>query len=369
MDSDQISSTCLPIAGSDDSPPVYDALLIVGFGGPERREDVMPFLENVTRGRNIPRERLLEVAEHYDHFGGISPLNGQVRDLIEALRPELERRAIRLPIYWGNRNWHPMLADSLRAMTDDGVKNALAVVLAAYSSYSSCRQYREDIERARAEVGPAAPPVRKMRVFYNHPDFIAANAERVAEALARLPAEAQKSARIAFTAHSIPTSMARQCDYEAQLEESSRLIAESLGIRRDRWSLVYQSRSGRPQDPWLEPDVLDHLDDLSRQGAESVVIHPVGFLSDHIEVLFDLDEQARERCRGLGIVMERSATVGTHARFVSMLGELIDERINPKPGGTRRAIGIFGPNHDVCPVDCCPPPTRPTARPEPKARA
>lgn len=363
MDSDQFLSTCLPTADMEEPSPPYDALLIVGFGGPERREDVMPFLENVTRGRNIPRERLLEVAEHYDHFGGVSPINGQVRDLIEALRPELERREIRLPVYWGNRNWHPMLADTLRAMTGDGVKHALAVVLAAYSSYSSCRQYREDIERARHAVGPDAPPVRKMRVFYNHPDFIAANADRVAEALARLPTEAQKSTRIAFTAHSIPTSLARQCDYESQLEETSRLVAESLGIGRDRWSLVYQSRSGRPQDPWLEPDILDHLDDLGRQGAESVVIHPVGFLSDHIEVLFDLDQEARERCERLGITMERSATVGTHLRFVSMLGELIEERIKPRPGASRRAIGIFGPSHDLCQADCCPPPTRSTARP------
>jgi ferrochelatase len=336
--------------------------LIVGFGGPEKREDVMPFLENVTRGRNIPRERLLEVAEHYDHFGGVSPINGQVRALTDVLRPELDRREIPLPIYWGNRNWHPFLTQALQTMTSDGVKHALAVVLAAYSSYSSCRQYREDIERARGEVGADAPPVQKMRVFYNHPDFITANAERVAEALARIPTEAKQSTRIAFTAHSIPASMARQCAYESQLEETSRLTADSLGIGRDRWSLVYQSRSGRLQDPWLEPDILDHLDDLKRQGTESVVIHPVGFLSDHVEVLFDLDEEARERCEQLGIAMERSATVGTHPRFVSMLGELIEERIRPKDGEARRSIGNLGPNHDVCPADCCLPPARPELR-------
>jgi ferrochelatase len=349
-----------PIAGPEGPTPHYDALLVVGFGGPERREDVMPFLENVTRGRNVPRDRLLEVAGHYDHFGGASPINGQVRALIEALRPELERRGVRLPIYWGNRNWHPFLVDAVREMTGDGVKNALAVVLAAYSSYSSCRQYREDVERACNAVGPDAPSVGKLRVFYNHPDFIAANAERVAEALARLPAEAAGSARIAFTAHSIPVSMARRCAYEAQLDETCRLVADSLGIGRARWSLVYQSRSGRPQDPWLGPDVLDHLDDLARASVASVVIHPVGFLSDHIEVLYDLDEEARERCGRLGVRMERSATVGTHPRFVSMLGELIEERILPRPGRPRRAIGWFGPSHDVCPLDCCPPSPRPT---------
>jgi ferrochelatase len=337
------------------------AILIVGFGGPEKPEDVMPFLENVTRGRNIPRQRLLEVAEHYHHFGGVSPINGQVRAVIDALRPELDRRGIRLPIYWGNRNWHPFLADTMRSMTDAGIEHAIAVVLAGYSSYSSCRQYREDLERARESVGQGAPSFSKMRVFYNHPDFIAANADRVSDALSKMPPELRDSCRIAFTAHSIPDSMARNCLYQAQLEETSRLIAESLGIGPDRWSLVYQSRSGRPQDPWLEPDILDHLDELSRQAVRGVVIHPVGFLSDHIEVLFDLDEEAKRRCQDHGIHMERSATVGTHERFISMLGELIEERVKPQSWVARRAIGKFGPSHDICPIDCCLPPVRPTA--------
>jgi ferrochelatase len=318
----------------------------------------MPFLENVTRGRNIPQHRLLEVAEHYHHFGGVSPINAQVRAVIDALRPELDRRDIRLPIYWGNRNWHPFLADTMRAMTDAGVRHALAVVQAGYSSYSSCRQYREDLQRARETVGNNAPDISKMRVFYNHPDFIAANADRVSEALSKMPQDLRTSCRIAFTAHSIPDSMARNCLYQAQLEETSRLVAESLGVSSDRWSLVFQSRSGRPQDPWLEPDILDHLDDLKRQEVRGVVIHPVGFLSDHIEVLFDLDEEAKQRCQDHGIVMERSATVGTHERFISMLGELIEERVRPENRIEHRAIGKFGPSHDNCPVDCCLPPAR-----------
>lgn len=319
----------------------------------------MPFLENVTRGRNVPRERLLEVAEHYQHFGGVSPINAQVRALIAALKPELERRGIDLPVYWGNRNWHPLLPDTLRTMVEAGSRKALALVLAAYSSYSSCRQYREDVERAREIVGENAPSVDKIRVFYNHPDFIGANAEKVRQALSKFPADARDSARIAFTAHSIPLSMAKNSDYERQLTETSRLIAESLGIGPDRWSLVYQSRSGRPQDPWLEPDILDHIDALKSQGVENLVIHPVGFLSDHVEVLFDLDEEAKERCRQHGIRMERSATVGTHPRFVSMLGELIEERLKD---ADRRAVGVYGPNHDICPLDCCPPPARSPVR-------
>jgi ferrochelatase len=342
----------------------YDAILIVAFGGPEKPDDVMPFLENVTRGRGIPRERLLEVAEHYDHFGGVSPINGQVRELIAVLSPELEAWQIHLPVYWGNRNWHPMLVDTIREMAGAGVRHALAVVLAAYSSYSSCRQYREDIERARDAVGPGAPCVNKMRVFYNHPDFIAANADRVRDAFEGLPDDLRGESRIAFTAHSIPSSMAATCDYEPQLNETCRLVAEALGVVPERWDLVYQSRSGRPGDPWLEPDILDHLTALKHAGAAAVVVHPVGFLSDHMEVLFDLDEEAKHRSAELGLVMSRSATVGTHPRFVAMLAELIKERITG--ASERRAVGRYGPNHDVCPADCCLPPTRPAStRPSP----
>jgi ferrochelatase len=341
----------------------YDAILIVGFGGPEKPEDVMPFLENVTRGRNIPRERLEEVAEHYHHFGGVSPINGQVRDLIAELVPELRRVGVNPPVYWGNRNWDPMLPDTLREMTSAGVKKALAFVLAAYSSYSSCRQYREDIGRAREEVGDGAPVVDKVRVFFNHPDFVAANADRVREALATLPAERRETARLIFTAHSIPESMASTSSYEEQLRETCRLVASELGVDESRWSLVYQSRSGRPSDPWLEPDILDHLKALRDSGTESVVVHPIGFLSDHMEVLYDLDEEARLLCERIGLEMARSRTVGTHPAFVRMVGELIRERFQDAAEEERRAIGRLGPSHDVCPVDCCPAPARPTARP------
>ncbi len=344
-------------------PTDYDAILIVGFGGPEKPEDVMPFLENVTRGRNIPRNRLLEVAEHYHHFGGASPINAQVRELIDHLKPQLERSGLSLPVYWGNRNWHPMLADTLVQMTAAGIKRALAVVLAGYSSYSSCRQYREDIARARESAGPEAPQVDKVRVFYNHPDFVAANADRVGEALGSIAAERRGTAHVAFTAHSIPDSMARNCNYEQQLRETCRLVAEEVGIEPNRFETVYQSRSGRPEDPWLEPDILDHLKDLHQRGIKDVVIHPIGFLSDHVEILYDLDEEARHLCDELGLGMVRSRSVGIHPRFVSMLRELIEERIRSVPDSARRAVGQFGPSHDVCPELCCLPPARPAARP------
>lgn len=332
----------------------YDALLIVSFGGPERTEDVLPFLENVLRGRNVPRERMLEVAEHYYQFGGKSPLNDQVRELIAALEPELRRNGIDLPIYWGNRNWNPMLGDVMQQMAADGVQNALALVLAAYSSYSSCRQYRENIESAREAVGEGAPNVDKIRVFYNHPEFIQANAEQIRAAIERFEPAERDAVHFAFTAHSIPTSMAGQCDYERQLTETCRLVCEELGVPGERWRLVYQSRSGRPQDPWLEPDVCDHLEALANAGVRGVVVSPIGFLSDHLEVLYDLDEEAAARATELGLTMVRSASVGVHPRFVGMLRELVQERLNP--GVDRRAIGPFAPNHDVCPADCCPAP-------------
>jgi ferrochelatase len=333
--------------------PTYDALLIVGFGGPEKREDVIPFLENVLRGRNVPRERMMEVAAHYDHFGGVSPINTQVRELIDVLKPELKAHGVNLPVYWGNRNWHPMLADTIETMKNDGVTHALGVVLAAYSSYSSCRQYREDIGKAREKVGEGAPVIDKMRVFYNHPGFIAANADRVRNALARIGGPVH----LAFTAHSIPATMAANCDYETQLAETCRLVAEAVGIPADRWKLVYQSRSGRPDDPWLGPDILDHLRALNAETVSDVIVHPLGFLSDHIEVLYDLDDEARRLADSLGLRMERSATVGTHPTFVAMLRELIAERIHADP--ERSAIGRFPANHDICPADCCQPATRP----------
>jgi ferrochelatase len=332
--------------------PAYNAIVVVGFGGPEKREDVLPFLENVTRGRNVPRERLLAVAEHYDHVGGRSPLNDHVRELMAVLQTDLSQRGVTLPLYWGNRNWHPMLGDTVAAMSAAGSGRALALVLAAYSSYSSCRQYLENIERARSAVGGAAPVIDKIRVFYNHPDFIAANADRMRDAMSQIANGRRSRAQVAFTAHSIPTSMARSCRYEEQLGETCRLVCEELGVDESRFRLTYQSRSGRPTDPWLGPDICDHLKALREQSVSDVVVMPIGFLSDHVEVLYDLDYEASETCRDLGLNMVRAATVGTHPRFVSMLAELIEERLDRR--SERRAIGRFGPSHDFCLPDCCP---------------
>jgi len=332
----------------------YDALLFISFGGPEGREDVIPFLENVLRGRNVPRERLLEVAEHYNHFGGVSPINAQVRALMDAVREEFDRHGLSLPIYWGNRNWTPYLPDALREMAAQGVRRALGFVVSAYSSYSGCRQYRENIAAAQQQVGPEAPVVDKLRVFYNHPDFIAANVDRAREAIEKLPPEAQSRPFVAFTAHSIPSSMAAGCDYEKQLTETARLVAEELGLVTDQWKLVYQSRSGRPQDPWLEPDVCDFIETLNPQETPGLVIAPIGFLSDHMEVLFDLDEEAAEAAASRGLAMSRAGTVGVHPRFVTMIRRLVEERLNPETA--RESIGLYGPNWDVCGVDCCPAP-------------
>lgn len=345
-------------------PSSYDALLIVGFGGPENPNEVMPFLENVTRGKPVPRERLLQVAEHYYQFGGISPINQQVRDLIQVLRPELIRRGIDLPIFWGNRNWYPLLTETVEAMVDIKIQRVLAFVLAGFSSYSSCRQYRENIEAARQTAGPMAPAIDKVRVFFNHPDFIEATADRTANAFARLPIEGRELAHIAFTAHSIPMSMADNCQYAAQLNETARLVAERVGVPPQRWRVVYQSRSGRPTDPWLEPDILDHLRVLKEQSVSQVVIAPIGFLSDHIEVLYDLDDEAFTLSKELGLTMVRAGTVGTHPKFVAMIVDLIAERLANESAATceRRAIGEFGPNHDVCPPDCCPYPMSRPAR-------
>ena len=338
----------------------FDAILVVAFGGPEGRDDVIPFLENVLRGRNVPRERMLEVAEHYYHFDGVSPINAQVRELIDRLRPELESHGIHLPIYWGNRNWQPLLADTLRQMERDGIRRALAFVTSAYSSYSSCRQYLQDIERAQQEVGAAAPQVEKLRPFFNHPLFVEANADRVRTALGEFPAEVRNQVHVVYTAHSIPLSMANQCDYAHQLEDIYRLVSEEVSVPTDCWSIAYQSRSGRPEDPWLDPDILDHLQALAERGVSNVLVAPVGFLSDHMEVLYDLDVEARDRAAELGVQLVRAGTVGTHPSFVRMIRELIEERLS---GATERAaVGRFPARPDICAADCCPAPRRP-ARP------
>ena len=315
----------------------YDALLVVSFGGPEGMDDVIPFLENVLRGRNVPRERMLQVAHHYELFGGVSPINQQNRDLIAALEKELERNGPRLPIYWGNRNWHPLLPDTLRQMAKDGIKNALAFVTSGYSSYSSCRQYLQNISDAQAQIGPAAPRVEKLRVFYNHPLFIEANVDHIRAALNQL--EDPASAHLVFTAHSIPESMASNCDYASQLAQTGALIARELQI--EKWHMAYQSRSGSPMQPWLGPDVCDHLKTLHSEDVTNIVIAPIGFVSDHMEVVYDLDVEARRVTEELGMKMVRAATAGTHPSFVRMIRELVLERINNESPA------------NICAPDCC----------------
>lgn len=333
-----------------DQPVNYDAVLVISFGGPEGPDDVMPFLENVLRGKNVPRERMLEVAEHYQHFGGVSPINGQCRALITALEAEFEQHGVRLPIYWGNRNWHPLLADTLRRMRDNGIKQALGYVTSVFSSYSGCRQYLEDIARAQQEVGAGAPRVDKLRSFFNHAGFIAAMQARTHDAFEAVVAERRPTTQLVFTAHSIPLVMAGGCAYEAQLQESCRLVAEAFP--ENSWQLVYQSRSGPPTQAWLEPDICDHLRALADRGeVTDVVVVPIGFISDHMEVLFDLDMEAKRVCAELGLNMVRAGTVGTHPRFIRMIRELIEERTHRTE---RQSIGQLGPSHDVCPLDCCP---------------
>jgi protoporphyrin/coproporphyrin ferrochelatase len=337
----------------------YDSILIVSFGGPEKPEDVMPFLENVLRGKNVPRERMLEVAEHYQHFGGVSPINAQCRSLIEALRKELDAHAIDLPIYWGNRNWTPMLDDTLREMGEKGHKRAIAYFTSMFSCYSGCRQYRENLTAARERVGPTAPEVDKLRMAYNHPGFIEPQAELLGVKLNEIPLADKSNVPLLFCAHSIPMSMADHSRYQAQLLEACKLVADMAG--HPRWELVFQSRSGPPQQPWLEPDVCDRIEELnSTEPITDIVIQPIGFISDHMEVLFDLDEEAAQLCREKGIRVHRVSTVGTHPRFVSMIRELIVERMTP--GSNRPSLGQYGPSHDVCPKDCCLYPQ--TARPQ-----
>ena len=333
----------------DDDANTYDALLIVSFGGPEGMDDVIPFLENVTRGRNIPRHRLEEVGEHYKLFDGVSPINDQNRALIAAVQDELATNNLNLPVYWGNRNWHPFLTDTLRQMRDEGVKRVLAFFTSAYSSYSGCRQYREDIQQAQAEIGPDSPAVDRIRVFYNHPGFVEPNVENLQQALHQIPPERREAARVAFTAHSLPAGMARNSAYEAQLLETCRLVASAAG--NPAWQLVYQSRSGPPHQPWLEPDILDHLNDLKSQGIDDVVVMPIGFISDHMEVLYDLDTEAVQTAQELDLNMVRAATVGTHPRFIRMIRELIEERMAENPD--RPALGTRGPAHDICGAGCC----------------
>jgi len=350
----------------------YDAFVLVSFGGPEGPADVMPFLENVTRGRGVPRERLAEVAHHYDRFGGVSPINQQCRDLLAAIEKDFAASRLDLPLYWGNRNWNPYLADTVAAMADSGVRRAIAFVTSAYASYSSCRQYLGDIEAARQQVGPGAPRIDKIRHYFNHPGFIVPFTEAALAAIDSLPPGAQPGAPLVFTAHSVPESMAAASGpagglYPAQLAEAARLVAAGVAAadgRERSWQLVYQSRSGPPSVPWLGPDVCDHLAGLAASGAPGAVLVPVGFVSDHVEVLYDLDVEAAQVGQRLGLPLARAATPGTHPRFVSMITELVGERARgPAPaGGERpaapRALGVMGPGPDVCPEACCRPQPR-----------
>ena len=338
------------------SPPPVDALLLVSFGGPEQPDDVVPFLQNVTRGRGIPAERLEEVGRHYrDVFGGVSPINAQARALKAALERELVDRGPDLPVYWGNRNWHPFLTETLTTMRGDGVRHALAVVTSAYPSYSGCRQYREDLWRARLEVGAGAPLVSKVRHYYAEPGFLDPMARGVQQSLTGLGPDA----RLLFCAHSIPTSMSASSGPDGDgYPQALRLAAEGVVARLDRsrpWDLVWQSRSGPPQVPWLEPDVGDHLEALHGRGVREAVMVPIGFTSDHVEVLYDLDVQAQERVAALpGMVVRRSPTVGTDPQFVAMLRDLVVERLSAPERPDHGAPAT----HDRCPVGCCPPPVR-----------
>jgi ferrochelatase len=325
--------------------------LLLSYGGPEGPDDVMPFLENVVRGKNVPRARLLEVARHYEPFGGVSPINAQNRSLLVALVDELNAHGPRLPVYWANRNWHPLLPDVLRQMTEDGVERALALVTSAFGSYPGCRQYQEDIQRARQEIGPEAPRIEKLRLFYNHPGFIEAMTDRVWDALEQCAPQGQRQeVRLIFTAHSIPVAMAASAPYESQLREACRLVAERLKV--DAWDLVYQNRSGPPSAPWLVPDIRDHLRLLAAAGeVRSAVIAPIGFLSEHVEIVYDLDIEVQALCDDLGLSMVRSGVVGCHPRFVRMVRELVMERLDES--APRLAVGSHGPWPDQCPAGCC----------------
>ncbi len=342
------------------APPV-DALLLVSFGGPEAPEHVLPFMQNVTRGRGIPAARLEEVSRHYlEVFDGVSPINAQARALKAALEQELAAHGPDLPVYWGNRNWHPMLAEAVAQLRDDGRRHALAVVTSAFPSYSGCRQYREDWWRARAEVGPGAPIISKLRHYWAEDGFLSPMARNVA---ATQPAP---GARLVFTAHSIPTSMADSSgppEVDGAYVQALRTAAAEVVARLDgdwAWDLVFQSRSGPPQVPWLEPDVGDHLLALHAEGVREAVMVPIGFTSDHVEVLYDLDLQAQQQVAGLeGFTAKRAATVGTDPEFVAMLRGLVVERLAGDELPSHGALAT----HDRCPVGCCPAPVRPAGRP------
>ncbi|HKG49686.1 MAG TPA: ferrochelatase [Actinomycetales bacterium] len=339
----------------------YDAVLLLSFGGPDGPDDVMPFLRNVTAGRGIPDERLEQVAEHYHHFGGRSPINDQNRALLAALSDELIGRGHELPVLWGNRNWAPYVTDVLREAHESGVRRVLAVLTSAYSSYSSCRQYREDLASALLTLAAEgrALEVDKVRPYFNHPSFAEQNAAAAEAALRQLP----EGSHLVFVTHSVPAAMDEASGpqghaYTAQHRDLAGEIADAVGRRLGRtvpWELVYCSRSGPPSQPWLEPDVGDHLRDLSAAGARGAAVCPIGFVSDHMEVVYDLDTEAREVAAEVGLPYVRAATVGTAPAFVRGLADLLEERAalarDERP--EQPATGSLGPTWSVCPVGCC----------------
>jgi ferrochelatase len=345
---------------------LIDAVLLLSFGGPEGPEDVRPFLENVTRGRGVPPQRLDEVAEHYLHFGGVSPINRCNRALIAAIERALATAGLKLPVYFGNRNWHPMVEDTVATMAADGIRRAAVFATSAWAGYSGCRQYHEDIARARQAVGPGAPELVKLRQFFDHPLFIAA----CANALRAAREQAGSSAQVIFTAHSVPVAadaaagLAAQGGhrYSRQVIEAARLIAEAAGV--PSYDVVWQSRSGPPQVPWLAPDVIDHLDALHAHGVRSVVVAPIGFVSDHVEVLWDLDHEARQRAAELGMSFVRAATPGTDPRFAEMVVELVAEQVYNAPARrcSQVAAAGQGSNGDPCTPECCKPASQSGAR-------
>lgn len=348
----------MPQADHPPARPPHDAVLLTSFGGPEGPDEVMPFLRNVVAGRNVPDERLAEVATHYHARGGVSPINEQNRALVTALEGALQRAGIDLPVLFGNRNWDPLLADALADAVAVGHRRILALVTSGYSSWSGCRQYREDLAQARDEVADRTGVVLeidKVRVWFNHPGFIAAMADRVTTAVAQLADERERdrtSVPLAFVTHSIPATMSRHSDYVAQHLEACRLVADTVGDASTwsgPWQLVYCSRSGPPHVPWLEPDVNDHIAALAADHT-GVVVVPIGFMSDHMEVIHDLDVEAAETARDHAMTWARAGTVGTHPEFVTALAELVAERELDAP---RRSLGVMGPWHDVCPLDCC----------------
>lgn len=365
----------VPHAAPDPAP--YDALLLLSFGGPEGPDDVVPFLRNVTRGRGIPEERLKEVGQHYFLFDGISPINEQNRRLLDALRKDFAEQGLGgeagLPVYWGNRNWAPYLTDTLREITRDGHRRVAVLATSAYASYSGCRQYRENLAESIGllkEEGLEPPRVDKLRHYFNHPGFVRPMADGVRASLAELPEAVRAGAHLAFTTHSIPTAAADTSGpvgahgdggaYVAQHLEVARLIAEAVreatGVADRPWELVYQSRSGAPHIPWLEPDICEHLETVHAAGAPAVVMVPIGFVSDHMEVLYDLDTEATAKAAELGLPVARSATVGADPRFAAAVRDLLLERAATERGTAVApcVLGALGPSHDLCPVGCCP---------------